>query len=193
MLLLVLRCGFALEIYEQVSISHLLERIGLCVVIGEAFYLSVTGLAEHPPIGGATSAMFGFVSWALLARAFFRWAAPITESGLAAARNARSYGAMRDVVMYFPLHHRAGPYPHRVLHRHRGGGRGDTPGRSCALAAWGGSGRLLPFQRPDRAAAGATARPGGALVCGGRDSSGDSLPADRGIPAWATLGSVALA
>ncbi|MDO5745576.1 MAG: low temperature requirement protein A, partial [Micrococcaceae bacterium] len=105
MLLLMLRRGFAVEVYEQASIPHLLERIGLFVVIviGEAVYLSVTGLAGHPTIGGAASAMFGFVSCALLARAFFRWAAPITESGLAAARNARSYGAMRDVVMYFPF------------------------------------------------------------------------------------------
>lgn len=83
----------------------MLERIGLFVVIviGEAGYLSVTGLAGHPTIGGVASVVFGFVSCALLARAFFRWATRITESGIGAARSARSYGAMRDVVMYFPF------------------------------------------------------------------------------------------
>lgn len=105
MILLVLRRGFAFEVYEQVSISHLLERIGLFVVIviGEAVYLGVTGLARHPTIGGAAAALWGFLACALLARAFFRGGVPRTASGLDAARRAGSYSAMRDVVMYFPF------------------------------------------------------------------------------------------
>jgi low temperature requirement protein LtrA len=97
--------GFSDTVYEQASISLLLERVGLFVVIviGEAVYLSVTTLAEHPTIGGGAAALFGFVVCAYLARAFFRWGVPTTEAGLAAARSAQSYGAMRDVVMYLPF------------------------------------------------------------------------------------------
>ena len=47
-LLLAVRSSFAHEIYERASVSHALERVGLfiVIVIGEAVYLSVTGLAE---------------------------------------------------------------------------------------------------------------------------------------------------
>ena len=105
MVLLAVRSGFASEVYELASVSHSLERVGLFVVIviGEAVYLAVTGLAEHPTAGGAGAALAGFVVCALLARAFFRWGVPGTEAGLAAAQRARSYSALRDVVMYLPF------------------------------------------------------------------------------------------
>ncbi|WP_149620094.1 low temperature requirement protein A [Paeniglutamicibacter gangotriensis] len=105
MLLLVLRSGFAYEVYEQVSIPHLLERIGLFVVIviGEAVYLAVTGLIQHPNPGGAAAGLSGFVVCAFLARAFFRWGVPTAAAGLGDARRSQSYGVMRDVVMYFPF------------------------------------------------------------------------------------------
>ncbi|TAM70766.1 MAG: hypothetical protein EPN48_05340 [Microbacteriaceae bacterium] len=104
-LLLAVRRGFSDAVYVEASISHLLERVGLFVVIviGEAVYLSVTGLAQHPTIGGGVAGLAGLLICALLARAFFRWGAPTAEAGLAAARRARSYGAMRDVVMYLPF------------------------------------------------------------------------------------------
>jgi low temperature requirement protein LtrA len=99
------RRGFAHSVYHEASISHALDRVGLFVVIviGEAVYLSVTGLAKHPTIHGGAAALFGFVICALLARAFFRWGAPTAEAGLSAAQRAHSYGAMRDVVMYLPF------------------------------------------------------------------------------------------
>jgi len=102
--LLVLRRGAAHDVYQRASVSHGLERVGLFVVIvvGEAVYLAVTGLAAHPSVGGGVAVLAGFVVCALLARAFFRWGAPTTEAGLARAQSARSYGAMRDVVMYLP-------------------------------------------------------------------------------------------
>lgn len=105
MVLLAARSRLAPEVYEQASVSHSLERVGLFVVIviGEAVYLAVTGLAEHPTVGGAVAALAGFVVCALLARAFFRWGVPGTEAGLAAAQRARSYSALRDVVMYLPF------------------------------------------------------------------------------------------
>ena len=105
MLLLGLRAGFAYEVCEQVSIPHLLERIGLFVVIviGEAVYLGVTGLIEHPSGGGAAAAFSGFVACAFLARAFFHWGVPTAAAGLGDARLAQSYGVMRDVVMYLPF------------------------------------------------------------------------------------------
>jgi low temperature requirement protein LtrA len=105
LLLAVRRGGFSDAVYEEASISHLLDRVGLFVVIviGEAVYLSVTGLAQHPSVGGGVAAIGGFLICALLARAFFRWGSPTTEAGLVAARTTRSYGAMRDVVMYLPF------------------------------------------------------------------------------------------
>jgi low temperature requirement protein LtrA len=103
MVLLAVRIG--LRVYDDASISHLLERVGLFVVIviGEAVYLSVTGLAAQPSIAGGAAALFGFLVCALLARAFFRWGAPTAEAGLIAAQRAHSYSTMRDVVMYLPF------------------------------------------------------------------------------------------
>jgi low temperature requirement protein LtrA len=103
-LLLAVRSDFSYEIYERASVSHALERVGLFVVIviGEAVYLAVTGLAAHPSIGGAAAALSGFLICALVARAFFRWGLPTTEAGLAGAQRLGSYGAMRDVIMYLP-------------------------------------------------------------------------------------------
>jgi len=100
----VVRRGAAYDVYQRASISHGLDRVGLFVVIviGEAVYLAVTGLAARPTMGGAAAALFGFVVCALLARAFFRWGAPTAEAGLMAAQRGHSYGAMRDVVMYLP-------------------------------------------------------------------------------------------
>lgn len=103
--LLALRSHAASEVYERASASHALERIGLFVVIviGEAVYLAVTGLSEHPTLAGGAAALFGFVVCAMLARAFFRWGIPTAEAGLVAAQAAKSYGALRDVVMYIPF------------------------------------------------------------------------------------------
>lgn len=104
-LLLTARGGFANEVFRRVSISHFLDRIGLfiVIVIGEAIYLSVTGLAAHPTASGAVAAIAGLLICALLARAFFRWGAPNTERGLASVRATESFGALRDVVMYLPF------------------------------------------------------------------------------------------
>lgn len=103
--LLAARGGFASDVYEQASIAHGLERVGLFVVIvvGEAVYLSITGLAEHPTVAGGAAGLFGFIVCALLARAFFRWGAPTAAAGLIAAQRARSFGALRDVIMYLPF------------------------------------------------------------------------------------------
>jgi len=104
-ILLAARGGFSYEIYEEASVAHALERVGLFVVIvvGEAVYLSITGLAGHPTITGGAAALFGFVVCALLARAFFRFGVPTAEAGLEVAQRAHSFGAMRDVIMYLPF------------------------------------------------------------------------------------------
>ncbi len=103
--LLAMRSQLASEVYDRASVSHALERIGffVVIVIGEAVYLAVTGLAEHPTFAGGASAFFGFTVCAMLARAFFRWGIPTAEEGLAAAQRAKRYGALRDVVMYIPF------------------------------------------------------------------------------------------
>jgi low temperature requirement protein LtrA len=105
MALLALRSRFASEIYDRASVSHSLERIGLfiVIVIGEAVYLAVTGLASNPSLAGGVAALFGFVVCAMLARAFFRWGIPTVEAGLERAQQLKSYGALRDVVMYLPF------------------------------------------------------------------------------------------
>ena len=93
------------SIYARASIGHALERLGLLVVIviGEAVYLSVTGLAQHPTLVGGAAALFGLVTCALLARAFFAAGAPSAEVGLVAAQRRGAFGVMRDVIMYFPF------------------------------------------------------------------------------------------
>ncbi|GAA3737518.1 hypothetical protein GCM10022239_11560 [Leifsonia bigeumensis] len=103
--LLAVRSRFSSEVYDRASVSHSLERIGLFVVIviGEAVYLSVTGLAEHPTVAGSAAALFGFVVCVMIARGFFRWGIPTAEAGLEAAQRAKHYGALRDVVMYLPF------------------------------------------------------------------------------------------
>lgn len=105
MALLAVRSRFSSEIYDRASISHSLERIGLfiVIVIGEAVYLAVTGLAAHPSVEGGAAALFGFVVCAFLARTFFRWGIPSAEAGLEEAQRSKSYGALRDVVMYLPF------------------------------------------------------------------------------------------
>ena len=103
--LLAVRSRVASEVYDRASVSHSLERIGLFVVIvlGEAVYLSVTGLAKHPTVEGGLASLFGFMVCAMLARAFFRWGIPTAEEGLETAQRAKEYGALRDVVMYLPF------------------------------------------------------------------------------------------
>lgn len=104
-LLLAVRTNFSSEVYERASVSHALERVGLFVVIviGEAVYLGVTGLAGHPTLAGGGAALAGFLVCALLARAFFRWGIPTAEAGLVAAQRAGAYRVMRDVVLYLPF------------------------------------------------------------------------------------------
>lgn len=103
--LLVWRSSASHEIYDRASISHALDRIGLfmVIVVGEAVYLSVTGLAATLTVEGAAAAFAGFVICALLARAFFRWGVSTTETGLESAQKSGAFGALRDVVMYLPF------------------------------------------------------------------------------------------
>ena len=103
--LLAFRWGFAYEVYKQASVSHSLERVGLFVVIviGEAVYLSVTGLSSHPSVAGGAAGIAGLLVCALLARAFFRWGVRSAEVGLVAAQRLNLYSAMRDVIMYLPF------------------------------------------------------------------------------------------
>jgi low temperature requirement protein LtrA len=104
-LLLAIRRGFSYEVYQRASVSHSLERVGLFVVIviGEAVYLAVTGLSQHPSVAGGAAGVAGLLVCALLARAFFRWGVRSAEAGLVAAQRSNSYSAMRDVIMYLPF------------------------------------------------------------------------------------------
>lgn len=103
--LLAWRSSASHEIYDRASISHALDRIGLfmVIVVGEAVYLSVTGLAARLTAAGAAAALAGFVICALLVRAFFRWGVSTTETGLEIAQRSGAFGALRDVVMYLPF------------------------------------------------------------------------------------------
>lgn len=193
--LLAWRRGFSFDVYERIAIAHLLERIGLFIVIvvGEAVYLVVTGLAAHPSAGGAASGFLGFLVCALLARAFFRWGGPATEAGLGLARTRGSYGAMRDTVMYFPY---IAVVSLTLIAASLGGAvsaaSGQLPGESRILLAVGVAGfylanALIGLRLGRHAGRVSFLFGAGALL------PGIASLASGGCPAWVTIGLVALA
>lgn len=193
--LLAVRSRFASEVYDRASVSHALERIGLIVVIviGEAVYLAVTGLAEHPTVAGGASALFGFVVCAMLARAFFRWGIPTAEAGLESAQRAKAYGALRDVVMYLPfllvvgLTFVAASVGISVVHA----AEPLEPGARVLLAA--GVGILYLTNAVIGLRLGRSRRRIAMLVVPGVLLPALACFVTGGIPAWGTVGCVALA
>jgi len=103
--LLVIRTGLTEGFYSELSVEHLVERIGLFVVIvlGESVFTVVATLADHFTAASGAAAALGFVVVAELAMIFFVWGTAGAARGLEKAQRRRATGAIRDTVMYLPF------------------------------------------------------------------------------------------
>ncbi|MER5642279.1 low temperature requirement protein A [Kitasatospora sp. NPDC002227] len=104
-LLLTVRSGMTSGFYDEMTIDHLVERIGLFVVIvlGESVFTVVVTLEENFTKAGGLAAVFGFVVVAELAMIFFVWGTANAARGLERAMGSGATGAVRDTVMYLPF------------------------------------------------------------------------------------------
>ncbi|MDI1466055.1 low temperature requirement protein A [Catellatospora sp. KI3] len=91
--------------YRLLSVEHLVERIGLFIVIvfGESVFAIVTGLSEHFTGLSAIAALAAFVVVAVLAITFFRWSTPSAERGFVRAQALGARANMREAVLYLPF------------------------------------------------------------------------------------------
>ncbi|MEV4616893.1 low temperature requirement protein A [Kitasatospora sp. NPDC049258] len=103
--LLAVRTGLTEEFYGRLSTEHLVERIGLFVVIvlGESVFTVVATLADHFTAASGGAALAGFVVVAELAMIFFVWGTAHAAAGLDRAQAGGSTRAIRDTVMYLPF------------------------------------------------------------------------------------------
>ncbi|MFD9797000.1 low temperature requirement protein A [Streptomyces sp. NPDC059070] len=103
--LLAVRAGLGTAPYDRMSVEHLVERIGLFVVIvlGESVFTVVVTLEEHFTAASGVAALFAFVAAAELALIFFTWGTGSAERGLSRAQSGRATRVMRDTVMYLPF------------------------------------------------------------------------------------------
>jgi low temperature requirement protein LtrA len=99
------RTGLPADVYSRLSAEHLVERIGLflVIVLGESVFGVVATLADHFTWPSAGAALGGFVVAAMLAIGFFRWGAVLAEHGFAAAQSRGAAEALREVVLYLPF------------------------------------------------------------------------------------------
>ncbi|MFD7904929.1 low temperature requirement protein A [Kitasatospora sp. NPDC059747] len=103
--LLSVRAGISAEFYARLSVEHLVERIGLFVVIvlGESVYTIGVTLSAHFTRASGATALLAFVVVAELAMVFFVWGTTEAARGLAHVQAERSDRAIRDTVMYLPF------------------------------------------------------------------------------------------
>ncbi|WP_057233039.1 MULTISPECIES: low temperature requirement protein A [unclassified Kitasatospora] len=103
--LLVVQSGMTEGFYDRLTVEHLVERIGLFVVIvlGESVFTTVAALAEHFTGPSAAAALFGFLVAAELALIFFTWGTGSAARGLTRAQRGHAVRAIRDTVMYLPF------------------------------------------------------------------------------------------
>ncbi|GAA1192113.1 low temperature requirement protein LtrA [Kitasatospora gansuensis] len=103
--LLVVQSGMTVGFYDRMTVEHLVERIGLFVVIvlGESVFTTVSALAEHFTGPSAAAALFGFLVAAELALIFFTWGTGNAARGLTRAKSGHATRAIRDTVMYLPF------------------------------------------------------------------------------------------
>ncbi|MFK8906925.1 low temperature requirement protein A [Streptomyces sp. YS-3] len=105
MALLAIRAGMGTAPYERMSVEHLVERIGLFVVIvlGESVFTVVVTFGEHFTAASGATALFSFVVAAELGLIFFVWGTGAAERGLSRAQSGRATEVIRDTVMYLPF------------------------------------------------------------------------------------------
>ncbi|WP_441246519.1 low temperature requirement protein A [Kitasatospora sp. McL0602] len=103
--LLAIRTGLTRGFYDELIVEHLVERIGLFVVIvlGESVFTIVVTLADHFTGASGAAAVLGFVVVAELAMIFFTWGTANAARGLERSIGAGATGAIRDTVMYLPF------------------------------------------------------------------------------------------
>jgi len=104
-LLLALRSHAGRHLYDELSVNHLVERIGLFVVIvlGEGVFSVVSTLATHFTAAAGAAALAAFVVLAVLAATFFVWGTSGARRGLGRAQSSGATWAIRDAVMYLPF------------------------------------------------------------------------------------------
>ncbi|WP_405017014.1 low temperature requirement protein A [Kitasatospora sp. NBC_00070] len=103
--LLVVQTGMTEGFYDELTVEHLVERIGLfmVIVLGESVLTTVSALAEHFTGLSALAALFGFLVAAELALILFTWGTGTAARGLLRAQSGHAVRAIRDTVMYLPF------------------------------------------------------------------------------------------
>jgi low temperature requirement protein LtrA len=93
------------DLYERLRAEHLVERVGLflVIVLGESVFGVVTALAAHFTGPAAVAALGGFVIASMLATGFFLWGSSLAEHGFVGAQGRGAYETMREAVMYLPF------------------------------------------------------------------------------------------
>lgn len=90
---------------RSLDVDHLLERVGLLVVIvlGESILSIIAELNLHWTLVSGATAILGFASVAMLAWIFFGYATSAVERGLRRLQVRGSVAGLRDTVMYLPF------------------------------------------------------------------------------------------
>ncbi|WP_344062416.1 low temperature requirement protein A [Microbacterium pumilum] len=90
---------------DHLDIDHLVERVGLLVVIvfGESILTIIADLDEHWGAPAGVAAILGFATVSMLAWIFFGYATVAVERGLRRLQLRGSVGGLRDTVMYLPF------------------------------------------------------------------------------------------
>ena len=103
--LLSIRSGQSREIDRRVAVDHLVERIGLFVVIvfGELVFTIVIGLSEHFTALSGLAALGAFATVVVLGVIFFQYGTASAELGIARAQLRDSRGGLREAVLYVPF------------------------------------------------------------------------------------------
>jgi low temperature requirement protein LtrA len=89
---------------DALDVDHLVERVGLLVVIvfGESVLAMIADLDGHWGYAAGITAVLGFAGVSMLAWSFFSYASSAVERGLHRLQLRGSIGGLRDTVMYLP-------------------------------------------------------------------------------------------
>ena len=90
---------------EALDVDHLVERVGLLVVIvfGESIFTVISELDTHWAAASGLAALLGFVAVSMLAWIFFGRASSAVAVGLRRLQLRGSVAGLRDTVMYLPF------------------------------------------------------------------------------------------
>jgi low temperature requirement protein LtrA len=90
---------------SALDVDHLIERVGLLVVIvfGESILAIIAELDAHWALVPGVTAVLAFAAVSMLAWIFFGYATAAVERGLRRLQLRGSIGGLRDTVMYLPF------------------------------------------------------------------------------------------